>query len=192
MKLKKRKIISKKTLIISIAVLVVAVATYTAVAARNSYWPYTAKSTDIPTSENKANGDDTEKPTVDKDGSTAPEKGTPDTPVAQTPDESVVPNAPTGTFVSNHEPNLSGSPAPNTENSTCKTTPGAQCVIIFQNGSTIRTLPTQTTDASGNTLWNWAIQDIGLTAGEWSVTARATNGSKTASTTDPMKLIVKP
>jgi hypothetical protein len=111
--------------------------------------------------------------------------------ITTTPSSSVQPTAPVGEFVSDHKPNLSGSPAPNTETSTCTTTAGVQCQITFTSGSTTKSLPAQTTNAQGNTAWNnWTLQSIGLTAGTWKITAVATNGSQTASTTDVTDLTV--
>jgi cytoskeletal protein RodZ len=108
-----------------------------------------------------------------------------------TPSSSVQPATPTGEFVSDHRPNLSGKPAPNTETSTCTTTPGILCQIKFSYGNTTRSLPSQKTDANGNAVWNnWTLQDVGLTTGTWQVTALATNGSKAASAQDTMKLVV--
>ncbi|MEI7539405.1 MAG: hypothetical protein WCJ36_01375 [Candidatus Saccharibacteria bacterium] len=100
------------------------------------------------------------------------------------------PIEPTGTFISNHHPNLSGNPAPNTESSTCTTTPGADCEIRFTNGNTTKSLSIKKTDSDGNASWDWNLNDVGLTAGEWSITAIAINGSKTATATDSMSLSV--
>jgi hypothetical protein len=110
--------------------------------------------------------------------------------VAPTPDTSVTPSTPLGTFVSNHHPNLSGSPAPNTETSTCTTTPGVQCQISFTKNDVIKYLPSQLTDINGNTNWSWRLQDIGLTSGAWRISAIATNGSKTSTANDSMSLEV--
>lgn len=107
-------------------------------------------------------------------------------------DSSVTPQVPVGTFVSNHHPNLDGQPAPNTIESTCTTTAGATCTITFTNESTTLSLPAQKTDQDGNTTWTWKLQEIGLTEGSWTVTATATNGTKSTFSTDPMKLEVAP
>lgn len=104
---------------------------------------------------------------------------------------STTPTDPTGTFVSNHHPNLSGSPAPNQESSTCSTTPGTKCEIRFTNGNIVKSLPAKTTDSNGNISWDWSLSDIGLTQGEWTITAIATNGNKVATTTDSMLLSVQ-
>lgn len=105
-------------------------------------------------------------------------------------DPNITPTTPLGMFVSNHHPNLSGTPAPNTETSTCTTTPGAQCQIRFtQNGAT-KSLPSQQTDGSGNTSWSWKIQDIGITEGTWKISAVAINGNLTSTTNDQMNLEV--
>lgn len=105
-------------------------------------------------------------------------------------DASVTPATPAGVFVSNHHPNLSGSPAPNSITSTCSTTPGASCTIRFTQGATTKSLPSKIASADGNTSWTWTLQEIGLNAGEWSVTAVATNGTKTSSADDALKLVV--
>ena len=101
------------------------------------------------------------------------------------------PATPIGTFVSNHRPNLSGSPAPNTMNSTCSTTAGATCTIEFSNGTRTVSLPEKKTDANGNVSWDWKLQDVGLTAGSWSITAVAKNGSFVSKAVDPTNLEVK-
>ena len=107
-------------------------------------------------------------------------------------DSSITPREPTGTFVSNHSPNISGSPAPNIESSTCTTTPGASCTIQFTNGDIIKSLDVKTTDSNGNATWDsWTLSEIGLTQGSWVISAIATNGSKTATATDATTLSVE-
>lgn len=110
---------------------------------------------------------------------------------APSPDAGIMPVKPSGTFVSNHRPNLSGTPAPNTITSTCTTTPGSQCTIRFTNGSTSLSLPSKSTDGNGNVNWTWKLQDIGLTAGAWKITAIATNGSHSAEESDALDLIIE-
>lgn len=97
---------------------------------------------------------------------------------------------PSGNFVSNHRPNLSGSPAPNQVSSACNTTPGAACQITFTKGDLVKSLATQTTDASGATYWSWNLQDVGLTAGSWQVQAIATLNGKNLTVKDAMNLEV--
>lgn len=99
--------------------------------------------------------------------------------------------APSGDFVSDYQPNLSNSPHPNTVNSVCNTTPGAQCMITFTMGSTTKSLPKTTADAGGSVYWTWKLQDIGLTAGTWKIQAVATLSGKTATTNSPLSLEVK-
>ena len=96
--------------------------------------------------------------------------------------------APSGTFVSNHHPGKNG--APYTEESTCNTTPGANCYIKLTMGSDSKTLATQSTNSDGSTSWNWNVQQAGLTSGSWQVMAVATAGSQTKTTTDPIALEV--
>lgn len=113
-------------------------------------------------------------------------------PSASPVDGSVTPSSPVGTFVSNHRPNLDGSPAPNTINSTCRTTAGVICFIEFSNGNVTRSLPEKQTDGNGNVSWDWRLQDINLSEGTWTIKAIAKNGTKTASSKDPVNLEVGP
>ena len=98
--------------------------------------------------------------------------------------------APQGDFVSNHHPNLGGSPAPNTEQSVCNTTPGATCQIIFTKDGITQTLPSQTADSGGAAYWSWKLQDLNLTEGTWKVSAKATLGSQTKTADDALQLEV--
>lgn len=99
--------------------------------------------------------------------------------------------APSGNFVSNHHPNLSGSPAPSTITSVCTTTPGGMCQITFSKNGVTKTLPSQMTDRGGSTYWNdWSLQTYQLTAGSWQVTATASLNGQTQSTTDALMLEV--
>lgn len=100
--------------------------------------------------------------------------------------------APTGNFVSNHDPNLGGHPAPNTETSVCNTTPGATCQITFTKGSTVKSLSAITADSGGAAYWNWKLQTAGLTAGTWQIKAVAKLGGQTKTATDAMNLVVSP
>jgi hypothetical protein len=100
---------------------------------------------------------------------------------------------PSGTFVSNHKPSLSGSTTPSEEQSTCNTIPGASCYIEFTNSSNqTKTLPAQIADGSGSVLWNWDVQQAGFTTGQWQITAIASLGGVTKSTTDSLYLEVQP
>jgi hypothetical protein len=97
---------------------------------------------------------------------------------------------PTGTFVSNHHPNLSGQPAPNQIQSVCVTTSGATCTIVFTKNGVTKQLPNQVTDRGGAAYWTWKLQDIDLTPGTWQVTAKATFGSRTETASDATALEV--
>lgn len=99
-------------------------------------------------------------------------------------------STPTGDFVSDHHPNLSGSPAPNTLTSVCSSTPGASCYITFTQGSIVKSLPVQTLDAGGGTYWNWKLQDVGLTAGDWKIQAIVSLNGQTKTADDAMDLTV--
>jgi len=98
--------------------------------------------------------------------------------------------APSGDFVSDHHPNLSGSPAPNTMTSVCNTTAGASCQIFFTNNSVVKSLPSQVANSGGSVYWNWTLQSVGLTAGSWQIKAVATMGTQTQSTNDATTLVV--
>jgi len=98
--------------------------------------------------------------------------------------------APSGNFVSDHHPNLSGTPAPNSMTSVCNTTPGASCQISFTSDGTTKSLATEVTDGGGTTYWYWKLQDIGLTAGSWTITAKSSMSGSTKTSTDPMALVV--
>ena len=94
-------------------------------------------------------------------------------------------------LVSNHHPNLSGSPAPNTLSSVCTTSPGASCTITFTKDGVTKSLPAQTTDRAGSTYWNnWSLQAVGLTEGSWHIQAVATLNGQTKSVADAMNLEV--
>jgi hypothetical protein len=125
---------------------------------------------------------------VDKAGGSSTTSDTPSS--EKTPDASASLVAPAGNFVSNHHPNLGGSPAPNTMTSVCNTSPGASCQISFTQDGTTKSLPAQVTDAGGATFWDWKLQDVGLGAGEWKITATSKVGDKSLSATDPMPLVV--
>lgn len=100
--------------------------------------------------------------------------------------------APFGAFVSNHSPNLSGSPAPSTEQSVCNTTPGASCTMYFTNDSGIvKTLPSQTSDGNGNVTWLWDVKTAGFTAGNWQIKATATLNGVDKSSIDHLPLKVQ-
>lgn len=111
---------------------------------------------------------------------------------APAPDSTIPPATPVGTFASNHRPNISGAPMPNSINSTCTTTPGVICTIQFSNDSTTVSLTEKVTDSNGNATWDWKLQDINITQGVWTITAIAKNGTKTTTNIDPIKLEVKP
>ena len=98
------------------------------------------------------------------------------------------PETPSGTFVSNHFVSLTSYTS---QNSVCHTSPGTKCTITFSQGSTTRSLPAKQTDANGNTSWDWDVKELGLTAGIWTITVKATNGKYTSTTVDQINLEVK-
>lgn len=99
---------------------------------------------------------------------------------------------PSGDFVSNHHPNLSGSPAPNTMSSVCNTTPGASCQITFTKDGVVKSLPLQTADSNGSVYWSWKLQDIGITAGTWKIQAVVSLSGQTKTASDALDLTVAP
>lgn len=102
------------------------------------------------------------------------------------------PADPSGTFVSNHRPSLSGAAQQQSEQSVCNTSPGANCYITFTKGSIVKTLAAQTTDASGATYWSWNINDSGFSAGTWTVKALASLNGQTSTASDPIDLVIQP
>ena len=101
--------------------------------------------------------------------------------------------APSGTFVSNHRPSLSGAGGvPSGEQSVCNTTPGANCTITFTNGGIIKTLAAQVVSSGGFTSWTWDVKQAGLTQGSWQITATATLNGQSQSTNDSLALEVQP
>jgi hypothetical protein len=97
--------------------------------------------------------------------------------------------APYGTLVSNHKPGQNGSNL--IEQSQCITNPGASCYIKFTQNGVVKTLPTKTADTNGSVIWQWSISDAGLTSGNWQITAVATSGAQTKTTTDQLPLEVQ-
>jgi hypothetical protein len=177
---------SKRYMIPVIAVLLVG-----AVAVAGFFWLRGSDST--PSKPDTYQKDTTPRPTTSK-GDTGGLPGT-SQPNEQKP-APVNPNnlpvtAPSGSFVSNHKPGQNGSPQE--ESSVCLTTPGASCEIIFTKDGVTKSLGAQIADSSGAAYWSaWTAQSTGLTTGDWSVSATATWGQQTASTTDPIALQVRP
>lgn len=99
---------------------------------------------------------------------------------------------PYGTFVSNHKPSLSGTSSPSSEQSVCNTSQGVSCYIEFIMGSTIKQLPTQTTDNNGSAYWTWDVKKAGLTTGDWQITAVVSQNGETKTANDSLKLSVDP
>lgn len=143
--------------------------------------PQNTNTQQTPTRETKTSDKKTEKPSSSSDKSTDNT-----TPTAETKPV----RAPSGEFVSNHSPNLDGSPAPNLMSSVCSTTPGIQCSIRFSKDGVTKSLPAKITDTNGAAYWTWRLQDIGLTAGSWKITAVAKSGATTKTFSDPLNLKV--
>jgi hypothetical protein len=150
-----------------------------------------------PTKSNRTAGQETkgEKNTdADKDPSptdTSKDPGTPTSDKTPSTNETAVLKTPTGTFVSNHRPKLSGPDDQKTMQSICVTTPGASCTIILTSGNITKSLPIQATDKEGAAYWTWSLGDLDITGGKWNVQAKATLGSQTKTATDPIQLEVQ-
>lgn len=99
---------------------------------------------------------------------------------------------PFGTFVSNHKPNLDGSPAPSQEQSVCNTTPRATCYIQFSKDGMIKKLEAQVTDPNGAVYWTWDVKQSGFTQGSWQITAIASLDGQTKTVNDVLLLEVQP
>ena len=124
----------------------------------------------------------TDKATGSPSGSTTNGKSTPSADNTQSSNQPLT--APWGTFANTY------TAASNDQmQSTCNTTPGASCEIIFTNGVITKTLGAQTADAGGAVYWAWTPRQIGLTPGTWHLTAKAVLGSQTKTVSnDPLTL----
>ncbi|HUD07746.1 MAG TPA: hypothetical protein VMQ52_01570 [Candidatus Saccharimonadales bacterium] len=107
--------------------------------------------------------------------------------------------APEGTFVSNHGNGDNPAVTSTTQEvSTCTTTPGASCQIIFSQGSVSDTSAVEQTSAenskagvpAGTVSWSWTPAVYNLTPGEWQITATATLNGQSESTQDPTQLLI--
>lgn len=99
---------------------------------------------------------------------------------------------PSGTFVSNHRPSLSGAPLLRQEKSVCNTAPGASCYILFMKDGVAKQLDPQTVGSNGSTYWIWDVNQAGLTQGSWKITAVATMSGQTKTADDSLPLEVQP
>lgn len=81
--------------------------------------------------------------------------------------------APTGTFANVYK-NVGTN---DNMQSTCNTSAGAYCEIIFTSGGTTKQLPKKLVDDSGAAFWSWTPSSIGLSKGNWHITARASSGT---------------
>lgn len=101
---------------------------------------------------------------------------------------------PSGSFISNHSPNLNGSPAPSAEESVCNGTPGAKCYIQFTNSEdgVVFKLPEKSLDINGAAYWQWDVKNNNLKQGVWHIVAFSTLGDQIKSTQDARDLTVNP
>jgi hypothetical protein len=72
--------------------------------------------------------------------------------------------------------------------STCNTTVGATCEIIFTSGSTSISLPVEKTDKGGAVYWSWKPKDYDFYKGLWSIKVIARLGDQTKTSTDAQSL----
>jgi hypothetical protein len=100
------------------------------------------------------------------------------------------PEKPSGIFVSNHRPSLSGENLANQINSVCTTTSGAICTIVLTKDGKSISLPKQGTDNGGSTYWTWKLQDYGITEGTWRIKAVATLNGQTVTADDSVDMVV--
>jgi hypothetical protein len=75
--------------------------------------------------------------------------------------------------------------------STCNTTPGAECKIVFTKNTETHELSSKTADAGGATYWNWKPQEIGLSPGEWRIDAVASLNGESITRSDALSLTVR-
>jgi hypothetical protein len=94
---------------------------------------------------------------------------------------------PSGNLVSNHRASLSSS-----QSSTCTTSAGASCQIIFIKDSVTKSLTAQITDRAGTAYWTWTPQYVGLSSGTWTIQATATLSGQTKTTMDALTLELSP
>lgn len=188
MKIKKSN--KKSILVASVITLLVAFGVGAYFINQNLNSPQEIKTQDGKTATSDANvpRGDTDKSSGVSDGIYSPK----DRGESPSSNQGVKPLDPIGSFVSNHYPNLSGSPRPNSIASTCTTTPGASCKIVFTMGSVVKELASKSTDQNGNTEWNWTLQSIGITEGTWKIKAIATNGNLSSNSSDSIDMVVSP
>ena len=107
----------------------------------------------------------------------------------KTANQGSAPMTPYGSFVSNHNPTLSGTLS--NEESVCNTTPGATCYIAFTQNGVTKKLPVETADSNGSVFWSWNVGQAGFTTGSWQITAYATLNGQTVSSQDKILLNVQ-
>lgn len=183
MSINKRKRIVLLSLLLLVVALCLAFVGYKHYSSKDS-----SGSSSIKTADNKALSSEKATPSYTKASSTStPEKSSNNT----VPLSSAL-VSPSGNFVSDHHPDISGSPNPSSMESECTTNPGATCQISFTNDGTTESLPIQTVDSNGTTYWYWTLQNVGLTQGTWTIQAVASLNGQTKVSMDPQNLVVGP
>lgn len=99
--------------------------------------------------------------------------------------------APSGNFFSKSKAGLNDQ-----EQSTCNSTPGASCTITFTKESVTKSLPSEVVNDSAKesqvafATWDWTPANLGLSSGNWTVTAIASLNSQSKSTVSGVNLQV--
>ncbi len=182
-----RKNRDHKKLFIALATIVILFATVGVMAAVQNVGPFAdnnvsqieSQGTDTSELENENPTNSNQEDVTDDDSvkQSAPTKTT-------SPSSGTTPATPSGTFVSDHSTESID------KESLCNTTPGVTCYITFTKGGTVKQLPAMKTNSAGIAIWNWNVNNIGLTSGNWKITMIAKNGDKTASSSDLIPLEV--
>jgi hypothetical protein len=192
----KKKTLPKKSLLILPAVCVLIVAALIYAYYRSNTNSASSVSTASQTAKPYATGSSaTAQPTKLPTATANPDPNVPGGSTGSSSSNQVGLDAPSGTFVSNHGSIYQPVVGTTTEESTCTTTAGATCQIRFTQGSTTETLDasqaTATKDSqNGTTSWTWTPNQVGLTAGTWSVAAVASLSGQTKNTLDQVALTI--
>jgi hypothetical protein len=179
----------RKQAFVILAVVVITASALTALALTKTF-PFSKKESQQPThstanSDSKGESQNPNGTPQSQSGTGSSDNKDPDNP--STPSDSPSLQKPEGNLVSAHQVSLSSNP---TLASSCQTTPGATCQIIFTKEGVTKSLPQKTTDAGGGAYWTWKPKDVGLTEGSWSVQAKVTLGSQTDTFEDAQPLEV--
>ena len=76
------------------------------------------------------------------------------------------------------------------EESICNVIAGASCEIQFSKDGVVKSLAAKRADADGSVSWSWGASELGLTSGEWTITAIASLDGQTKTVADALPLEV--